>query len=425
MEARDRRLAMPGTNVRISVFLMAWMATTAPCEVAASKSPATAAQPNIRFHRGASARDIPFTYEQMHIIVNVKVGEVLEIPMLLDTGFGFEGAILLDPALGEKLGLKYTSEVPLGGGGVERPMTARVALGADLSLPGVTFSGQQLLVVTDAAPYVNYPARGIIGKTLFNCTMEIDYDAGVLQLYGSETYSYNGTGEMFDFEFSHGIPVIDASVSIDNAEERPVRMLVDTGAAQLLLFTFSRKDLREPPAVIEGSEKILSRGFAGTVRGSTGRIHRLRLGKHALDGVITSFPDEKSWGSAGVLGQNGMIGNDVLKRFLVVFDYPRHCLYLEPGRRFADPFDWDMAGVITERTSEGRLEVIDVVVGSPASECGIRPGDAIIAVDGRAVARETYDEVWNEFIRDGARVNLTVDRGGVKLEKTLVLRRMI
>ena len=85
-------------------------------------------------------------------------------------------------------------------------MTARVALGADLSLPGVTFSQQQLLVVTDAAPYTNYSARGIIGKTLFNCIMEIDYDAGVLHLYDSETYTYGGSGDELDFEFSHGYP---------------------------------------------------------------------------------------------------------------------------------------------------------------------------------------------------------------------------
>ena len=78
-----------------------------------------------------------------------------------------------------------------------------------------------------------------------------------------------------------------------------------------------------------------------------------------------------------------------------------------------------------KKTPEGALEVIDVIIDSPASECDIRPGDAIVAVDGRAAARLTYDEVWKELMRDGARVNLTVDRGGVQSEKTLVLRRMI
>ncbi len=424
-ETCGRRTAVGRISVRITAFSIMWLAIAALCESTADGSPASAASPNVRFHAGTSARDIPFAYEQMHIIVNVKVGDAMEIPMLLDTGFGFEGAILLDPALGEKLGLKYVSEVPLGGGGKERPMTARVALGADLSLPGITFSGQQLLVVTDAAPYANYPARGIIGKTLFDSVMEIDYDACVLHLYDGASYTYGGSGEEFDFEFSQGIPVIDAAVSIDGGANLPVRMLVDTGAAQLLLFTFSRRDLGEPPGVIEGTDRILAKGFAGTVRGTTGRIKQLRLGRYALDGVITSFPDEESWGSAGILGQNGMIGNDVLKRFRVVFDYPRRRLYLEPGRRFADPFDWDMAGMITEKTPAGALQVIDVVLGSPAIECDIRPGDAIVAVDGRAVARLTYEEVWHRLVQDGASVHLTVDRRGVTLEKTIVLRRMV
>ena len=114
-------------------------------------------------------------------------------------------------------------------------------------LPGVTFSQQKLLVVTDAAPYANYPARGIIGKTVFDCVVEIDYDESVLHLYDSAAYEYEGSGETFDFEFSHGIPVIDAVVSIDGGEDVPVKMLVDTGAAQLLLFTFSSQAAPRAP----------------------------------------------------------------------------------------------------------------------------------------------------------------------------------
>ncbi len=416
---------MARTIEPVKSFLAIWAVTALLCEISAGGSPATAASPNIRFHQGTSAREIPFSYEQMHIIVTVKVADALEIPMLLDTGFGFDGAILLDPAIGDKIGLEYVSEVPLGGGGGERPMTAKLAVGADLSLPGVTFSQQKLLVVTDAAPYANYPARGIIGKTVFDCAVEIDYDESVLHLYDSAVYEYDGSAETFDFGFSYGIPVIDAALSIDDGEDVPVKMLVDTGAGQLLLFTFSSQALHEPQKVIEGSMKLLSKGFTGIVRGSTGRIIQLRLGKHILEGVITSFPNEESWGKAGVIGQNGMIGNDVLKRFFVVFDYSRQRIRLEPGRHFGDPFDWDMAGLVTENTRKGTLEVLDVIVGSPAIENDIRPGDTIVAVDGRPVKGLTDSEIWNVFTREGARLKVTIDRGGESLEKILVLRRMI
>lgn len=416
---------MARTTEAVKSFLAIWAVTALLCGISAGGSPATAASPDIRFHQGTSAREIPFSYEQMHIIVTVKVADALEIPMLLDTGFGFDGAILLDPAIGDKIGLEYVSEVPLGGGGGERPMTAKVAVGADLALPGVTFSQQKLLVVTDAAPYANYPAYGIIGKTVFDCAVEIDYDQSVLHLYDSALYDYEDSAETFDFEFSHGIPVIDAVVSVAGGGDVPVKMLVDTGAAQLLLFTFSSQALHEPQKVIEGSMKLLSKGFTGTVCGSTGRIAHLRVGKYTLEGVITSFPDEESWGKAGVLGQHGMIGNDVLRRFNVVFDYSRQRIRLEPGRHFEDPFDWDMAGLVTENTRKGTLEVLDVVVGSPAIENDIRPGDAIVAVDGRPVKELTDSEIWNAFTRDGARLKVTILRGGESLEKILVLRRMI
>jgi len=317
------------------------------------------------------------------------------------------------------------SEVPLGGGGEEDPRTARLALGADLSLPGVTFLQQQLLVVSDAAPYANYPARGIIGKTIFNCVVEIDYDKGLLHLYDSAAYKYDGSGESFDVGFSHGIPVIDSSVSIRGGQSLPVKLLVDTGAAQLLLFTFSHEDIQEPRGIMVGLDRVLSKGFTGTVRGSTGRVARLRLGKQTLEGVITSFPDEESWGTAKALGQNGMIGNEVLKRFRVVFDYPHQRIHLEPGLHFGAPFDWDMAGVLTERTPEGTLEVIDVVLGSPATENEILPGDVVVAIDDRPVAGMTDNEIWDAFTRDGERLNLTIDRNSRKLQKRLVLRRMI
>ncbi len=381
--------------------------------------------PQIRFHEGRSARRIPFTYEQMHIIVTVEVGGSLQVPMLLDTGLGFDGAIMLDPALGEQLGLKYTGEVPLGGGGAEDPVVARLSSGGTLALPGVTFTRKQLLVVTDAAPFRNYPARGIIGKTVFDCVVEIDYDACELHLYDGTAYRYEGPGTSFPVGFSHDIPVMDAAVHLDGGETVPVKLLVDTGAAELLLLTFSHPGLDLPGNVIRGSAGILSKGLNGIILGSTGRVTGLGLGGYLLEGVITSFPEQESWGAANQLGQNGMIGNDVLRRFLVVFDYPHRRIHLDPGPSFREPFDWDTSGLITELTPEGTLEVIDVVAASPAGERDINRGDVIVAVDGRPVRTLSYGEIWKIFTQDGARVTLTVVRSGVTTEKALVLRRLI
>ena len=84
-----------------------------------------------------------------------------------------------------------------------------------------------------------------------------------------------------------------------------------------------------------------------------------------------------------------------------------------------------MSGLVAENTRKGTLEVLDVIVGSPAIENDIRPGDAIVAVDGRPVKGLTDSEIWNVFTQDGARLKVTIDRGGESLEKILLLRRMI
>ena len=91
-----------------------------------------------------AAVEIPFRIVDRHIMVDVTIDDTLEIEMILDTGMGFlRGAILLDPELGETLGLEYLTQIPLGGGGTEDPVSARVAVGSELSMPGVEFPGQQ------------------------------------------------------------------------------------------------------------------------------------------------------------------------------------------------------------------------------------------------------------------------------------------
>jgi hypothetical protein len=63
-------------------------------------------------------------------------------------------------------------------------------------------------------------------------------------------------------------------------------------------------------------EGTLSKGLNGVGLGSTGRVAGLGLGGFLLAGVITSFPEQGSWGTANQLGQNGMIGIDVLRRLI-------------------------------------------------------------------------------------------------------------
>jgi len=381
---------------------------------------------SVHFHRGNSALGIPFELVGKHVVVQVVVNDSFKIDMILDTGMGLvKGAILLDPEDGRRLGLEYVGHLPLGGGGSEEPKTANVSVGATLSLQGVTFKDQQLLVLTETGRYEDWPAQGIIGRTVFDCVVEIDYDDSVLNLYEDAAFRSDNSGEALSLTYTFGIPVVDGSVLIEGEEDVPLKLVVDTGAEELLLFPYTNERIKPPRNVIRGEDGILSEGLLGDILGVTGRILELKVGSFVLDSVVTSFPVEESMGPAVQLGQHGFIGSDVLQRFTVVFDYAADRIYLEPNRWFDEPFEVNMAGLLYAPRPNGYLKVYEVVQESPASENGITKGDLIVAINGEDVRELSSSQQYEIFIQEGSTIELTIERDSQRFTRSMTLRRLI
>ena len=73
---------------------------------------------------------------------------------------------------------------------------------------------------------------------------------------------------------------------------------------------------------------------------------------------------------------------------------------------------------------ERPARVAEVVQGSPAAEAGIQPGDALTAIDGRAV-NDALDFCFEMLTRQaGERVGLTLERDGVAVNVSLALREV-
>jgi putative serine protease PepD len=69
--------------------------------------------------------------------------------------------------------------------------------------------------------------------------------------------------------------------------------------------------------------------------------------------------------------------------------------------------------------------VFSIFEGSPAAGAGIREGDIVTAVDGRAAETFTRETLGAHLRREGAEVRITIMRGGKSRQVPLTLRRMV
>jgi predicted metalloprotease with PDZ domain len=112
------------------------------------------------------------------------------------------------------------------------------------------------------------------------------------------------------------------------------------------------------------------------------------------------------------------VGIGLLKPFRMTMDLGRDRIFLEP---LANPpaFQRDRAGVRTELTPAG-LDLVFVSPQSPAAAAGLKKGDRLVAIDGRAIGGDFFQGPagsWNQraagekidlALADGRHVTLTL-----------------
>lgn len=375
-----------------------------------------------RFAPGTSVSEIPFRVIDDIMYLTIRVNDSVEIKAAFDSGLPFNGVLVIDSAVGRKLGLKYVSVVQLGGAG-DDVAVADVATGATVTLPGVSFPDQQVLVVRNARPYEKWLADGLIGGTMLNsCIVEIDHEKSVLRVYENGSFKADDAGEPLALTFSYGIPVVEATIT-DDGKSKTVLLLADTGAD--LPFSFhSSTDLKfqPPPNAIAC---YISEGIKGEVLGKWARMGAIHIGPYTMKDCLVAYPTEGFEDVEATLGQNGFFGLAAQCRFTVTFDYPHARMYLKPNSKFAAPFEFNMAGLVLTTLPGGLWEVSDVIQDSPGDAAGIQKGDLVTALDGRAASSISFAEMEKIFTREGRSLSISLKRDGASLDVPVTLKRII
>ncbi|MEP6792954.1 MAG: PDZ domain-containing protein [Saprospiraceae bacterium] len=373
---------------------------------------------------------IPFIYVHNFIILKVKLYGVLSVNLIYDTGA--EHVIIFKKEYTDLLHTTYDKRIPIMGADLSRKIFALIARNATLQLEGLLPKPCDLLVLEEdyfkLDELVGIPIDGLIGGGFFrNLIVNIDYRNYRMTLYDPVNFEIPKGYMTLPIRIKTNKPYIDAETSLQDGTVVQVDLLIDTGAGvPLLLHTNSLSSLRLPEHYIRGK---LGMGLGGYLEGFIGRIDKLRFGELEFPGVLTSFQEiSQEWLDDQDRFRNGIIGNQILNRFSIFFDYIHGQLYLKPNHRKQKPFTMDRSGLIIFAFSDdfNQFVVKDIIDSSPAAEADIRINDILLKIHGFPTHFYSLEEI-NAMLQKkvGKRVKLVIKRDGQKLRKEIVLRELI
>jgi hypothetical protein len=368
---------------------------------------------------------IPFRLVNNHVVFPLTI-QGTRLDMILDTGMPMEGLLLYrTPRLAPvKLDLAEGVKARIGGAGATgAPIEADMAQGLAVEAGDLRLRNVSALVAPPMAAFSSYH-DGVIGAALFNrFVVALDYDAGRITLSNPATWEPPAGAVSVPLTFVHNNPYAEIAVVTADGRRLSSSVVVDLGAAHPISLNLGSIDGLEAPAGTVHA--IIGRGVAGTVKGQVGRLAALEIGGLRLDQIVATFPDPESQHPGGMDEHGGNLGDGVLQRFNVAFDYSRKRMTLVPNRRFREPFEWDMSGLSLQADDKGGVVIEAVIDRSPAGEAGLRAGDVVTRVNGKDLAVADLFALRDRLRKAGEAVELTVRRDGKPLTAAFRTARLV
>jgi hypothetical protein len=303
-----------------------------------SRDPFPLEDPKIRNGHDKNEHQIPFQLLWSKIILPVRVNDSRELSIILDTGMPSPGLLLFDSNLAEELQLSGTEKSRIHGAGTGQVSYALKVQSAKLSLSGVDFENQDVRILQNDTMR-GTPHDGVIGSTLFaSHVVKIDNDQNIISLFDPSVFDPDPSWETVKLTFNeNNIPFLEASVSIAKDEEIDVSLYIDLASSEALELLVKPEMKFNLPDNLPS--KYIGKGLDGHIVGQYGRVASLKIGPFVLYDVPTAFP--KSHVRSRQQEADGILCNDALRRFNLIFDYSRKKIHIKPNSHFSEPFDFN------------------------------------------------------------------------------------
>ena len=357
---------------------------------------------------------IPFTQLMGSLVViqaTVDTSSTV-LNFLLDTG---SGGISLDSATVEKLGftIQPTEKIIRGIAGVRKvPFTYGHYLNfAEHTTDTFSFHINNYELLSSV---YGIEINGIIGYSfLKKYIVKIDYDNLQLELYTPGSIKYPRGGYLIKPNFTT-LPLPYFSLGTKNNMVLQ-RYIFDTGAG--LCFLLNKKFTQDKTLFTQNHKlyRTQAEGLGGKKEMDITVIKSIKIGPYKFKNVpVYIFDDE--FNATSYPSNAGIIGNDLLRRFNVVLNYPEKEIYLKPNSKFSDAFDYSYTG-LNIYLIDNKIIIGNIAKNSPAEKAGFKEGDTIIAIDNAFY--KNIKAIKLALQNAGTKVNVLISRNN-KLEMILL-----
>jgi Aspartyl protease/PDZ domain len=363
------------------------------------------------------------------IFLRARVNNSLPMWFVLDSGAS--SPFFIDTRQAKKLELKLHGRVSREGGAGPAVYEVARSSGLTISLGGFKTEDQTADVISldSIAAQVGRPLDGLVGVDLFlRYVVEINYVGNEVTLHDPETYTYSGAGESIPLKLRNGHFFVPAKVQMPGHPRLEGQFLVDTGGVMVsAVLTTPFAQSKNLPA--SNQKTILDRslsGLGGETRVLISRATSFTLGNRSIRAPLI-YVSQDTGGALASSDYEGLIGSEILRRFKVVFDYPRSRLILEPNAHYAEPVEYDMSGFSLRAYGDDlrTFRVYQVLDNSPAAEAGLRVGDVLATIDDLPASRFTLEEIWQMMKQPGHEHKLSIKRGSWIGSVKITTRKLI
>ena len=359
---------------------------------------------NLTFPPGVSTVEVPFHDVQGMIAVDVKVNGAGPFAFIIESGWSSPSLLITEDR--DKMDFNFSEGAQGRGKNMHGPLGRR-ASDVQLEIGDLRIEGVDMDVASrdDEEFLAMMPEEGVLGvRFLAHVVVEVDWQRMRVRFHDPSTYEAPAEATPVPLTFRKGLVFASGEVTVDGATQ-PIKFIVDTGSAGTLLMRADRVAM--PKRRISGIK--IGQSLYGPVTGDIGRIDEFRFGGAIIKGMVTQFLDGAS--NMVAVGADGNLGNGVLRRFRVTFDYARERMLLMPTEAIAEPFPFTTSGIRVAKqiADDGTVGVAHVYAGSPAARAGLTTDDRIVSVDAQPVRDLGLKTVRNRLKQTaGTRVTLRI-----------------